>query len=205
MIENDIINWLEISESMKYIDIYSSSNRVKFFKIIHIMMGFKSFGSFWYLLLILFFFLQIMMLVINDISDSSDYSITLLKYVSNIFLVNEYLAREKLYSMVILILSILTLLIILIYVYIQISINLGKFYVRLPVNLLNYFNLLLIDYLIGPIIMITLISTKCDENNEHVLMHKKCFKDVSHICIVVFAFINLVFYLCYTFLLADLK
>ena len=202
MIENDIINWLEISESMKYIDIYSSPNRVKFFKIIHIMMGFKSFGSFWYLLLILFFFLQIMMLVINDISDSSDYSITLLKYVSNIFLVNEYLAREKLYSMVILILSILTLLIILIYVYIQISINLGKFYVRLPVNLLNYFNLLLIDYLIGPIIMITLISTKCDENNEHVLMHKKCFKDVSHICIVVFAFINLVFYLCYTFLLA---
>ena len=34
MIENDIINWLEISESMKYIDIYNSPTRVKFFRLI---------------------------------------------------------------------------------------------------------------------------------------------------------------------------
>ena len=202
MIENDIINWLEISESMKYIDIYRSQSRVKFFKIIHIMMGFKTYGSFWYLLLTLFFFLQVMMLVINDISESSDYSITLLKYISNIFLVNEYLSNEKMYSIVILVLSILTLLIILIYIYIQISINLGKFYIRLPVTLLNYFNLLLIDYLIGPIIMITLLSTKCDENNDHILLHKKCFKEISHICVAIFGLINLVFYIGYTFFLA---
>ena len=202
MIENDIINWLEISESMKYIDIYRRQSRVKFFKIIHIMMGFKTYGSFWYLLLTLFFFLQVMMLVINDISESSDYSITLLKYISNIFLVNEYLSNEKMYSIVILVLSILTLLIILIYIYIQISINLGKFYIRLPVTLLNYFNLLLIDYLIGPIIMITLLSTKCDENNDHSLLHKKCFKEISHICVAIFGLINLVFYIGYTFFLA---
>ena len=202
MIENDIINWLEISESMKYIDIYRRQSRVKFFKIIHIMMGFKTYGSFWYLLLTLFFFLQVMMLVINDISESSDYSITLLKYISNIFLVNEYLSNEKMYSIVILVLSILTLLIILIYIYIQISINLGKFYIRLPVTLLNYFNLLLIDYLIGPIIMITLLSTKCDENNDHILLHKKCFKEISHICVAIFGLINLVFYLGYTFFLS---
>ena len=202
MIENDIINWLEINENMKYIDIYAKTSRVKFFKLIHVMMDFKTFGSFWYLLLTLFYFLQIMMLVINDISDSTDYSITLLKYISNLFLINEYLASESYYTMVILVLSILTLLIILIYIYIQISINLGKFYIRLPVSLLNYFNLLLIDYLIGPIIMITLLSTKCDENNEHILLHKKCFKDVLHLSIVVFAILNLVFYLIYTVVLA---
>jgi len=202
MIENDIINWLDISENMKYIDIYGKVSRVKFFKLIHVMMGFKTYGSFWYLLLSLFYFLQIMMLVINDISESEDYTITLLKYISNLFLINEYLANETYYSMVILILSILALLIIFIYIYIQISINLGKFYIRLPVSLLNYFNLLLIDYLIGPIIMITLLSTKCDENNEHVLMHKKCFKDVSHITVVVFSIINLVFYVAYTIFLS---
>ena len=202
MIENDIINWLEISENMKYIDIYGKPSRVKFFNIIHIMMDFKTFGSFWYLLLSLFYFLQVMMLVINDISESTDYSVTLLKYISNLFLINEYLANEKIYSMAILILSILTLLIILIYIYIQISINLGKFYIRLPVSLLNYFNLLLIDYLIGPIMMITLLSTKCDENNEHVLLHKKCFKDASHLTIVILALINLIFYLFYTFFLS---
>ena len=194
MIENDIINWLEISENMKYIDIYGKTSRVKFFKLIHVMMSFKTYGSFWYLLLSLFYFLQIMMLVINEISESEDYTITLLKYISNLFLINEYLANETYYSMVILVLSILMLLILITYVYIQISINLGKFYIRLPCSLLNYFNLLLIDYLIGPIIMITLLSTKCDENNEHILMHKKCFKDVSHITVVVFSFINLVFY-----------
>ena len=202
MIENDIINWLEISENMKYIDIYGKTSRVKFFKLIHVMMSFKTYGSFWYLLLSLFYFLQIMMLVINDISESEDYTITLLKYISNLFLINEYLANETYYSMVILILSILALLIIFTYIYIQISINLGKFYIRLPCSLLNYFNLLLIDYLIGPIIMITLLSTKCDENNEHILMHKKCFKDVSHITVVVFSLINLVFYIGYTIFLS---
>ena len=202
MIENDIINWLDISENMKYIDIYGKTGRVKFFKLIHIMMDFKTFGSFWYLLLTLFYFLQIMMLVINDISESSDYSIKLLKYISNLFLINEYLTSESFYILVILVLSILTLIIIFIYIYIQISINLGKFYVRLPVSLLNYFNLLLLDYLIGPIIIITLLSTKCDENNEHFLTHKKCFKDAYHICVVVFSIINLVFYIGYTMFLA---
>ena len=202
MIENDIINWLEISESMKYIDIYGKPSRSKYFKLIHIMMNFKTFGSFWYLLLTLFYFLQVMMLVINDISESSDYSIILLKYISNIFLINEYLSNESFYSIVILVLSILTLVIILIYIYIQISINLGKFYVRLPVTLLNYFNILLMDYLIGPIIMITLLSTKCDEKKEHVLLHKKCFRDVSHISVLVFSLINLLFYLIYSFFLS---
>ena len=202
MIENDIINWLEISESMKYIDIYSKQTRAKFFKIIHVMMGFKSFGSFWYLLLKLFYFLQIMMLAINDISETSDNIVTLLKYISSIFLVNEYLSNESYYSLVILVLSILTLIIILTYVYIQVSINLGKFYIRLPVSLLNYFNPLLIDYLTGPIIMITFLSTKCDENNEHILLHKKCYSDPTHILIMILAIINLAFYTVYNYILS---
>ena len=203
MIENDIINWLDISESMKYIDIYSKPIRSKFFRIIHVMMGFKSFGSFWYLLLKLFYFLQIMMLAINGLpSDTSDNTVTLLKYISSIFLVNEYLSNESFYSLVILVLSILTLIIILIYIYIEISINLGKFYIRLPVSILNYFNPLLIDYLMGPIIMITLLSTKCDENNEHILLHKKCFSDPIHLVVMIFALINLLFYLCYDYLLS---
>ena len=202
MIENDIINWLDISENMKYIDIYGKASRAKFFKIIHVMMDFKTFGSFWYLLLTLFYFLQIMMLVINDIYESNDYSVILLKYISNLFLINEYLASENFYTLVILVLSILTLLIILIYIYIQISLNLGKFYIRLPVSLLNYFNLLLMDYLIGPIIMVTLLSTKCDDLNDHFLLHKKCFKDISHISVVIFAILNLIFYLMYTIFLA---
>ena len=203
MIENDIINWLEISESMKYIDIYSKPTRAKFFRIIHVMMGFKSFGSFWYLLLKLIYFLQIMMLAINDLSsDTSDNTVTLLKYISNIFLINEYLSSESFYSLVILVLSILTLIIVLIYIYIEISINLGKFYIRLPVSILNYFNPLLIDYLMGPIIMITLLSTKCDENNEHILLHKKCFSDPVHLVVMIFALINLLFYLCYDYLLS---
>ena len=202
MIENDILNWLDISENMKYIDIYGKKSRVKFFKLIYVMMDFKTFGSFWYLLLTFFYFLQIMMLVINDISESNDYTITLLKYISNLFLINEYLASEKAYTIVILVLSILSLIIIIIYIYIQISINLGKFYIRLPVSLLNYFNLLLIDYLIGPIIMITLLSTKCDENNEHIILHKKCFTNISHLCVVIFGILNLLFYLIYTILLS---
>ena len=135
-----------------------------------------------------------MMLVINDIYESNDYSVILLKYISNLFLINEYLASENFYTLVILVLSILTLLIILIYIYIQISLNLGKFYIRLPVSLLNYFNLLLMDYLIGPIIMVTLLSTKCDDLNDHFLLHKKCFKDISHISVVIFSILHLIFY-----------
>ena len=99
MIENDIINWLEISENMKYIDIYDKQSRVKFFKLIHTMMDFKTFGSFWYLLLKLVYFLQIMMLAINGISQTSDNVITLLKYISNILLINEYFSNESAYSL----------------------------------------------------------------------------------------------------------
>ena len=142
------------------------------------------------------------MLAINDISEILDNNIKLLKYISNIFLINEYLSNESFYSLVILVLSIITLLIILIYVYIEISINLGKFYIRLPVTLINYFNQLFTDYLMGPIIMITILSTKCDDKNEHILLHKKCFKDPSHLTVMIFALINLAFYIVYDYLLS---
>ena len=186
---------------MKYIDVYSSSTRSNFFRLIHVMMKFKTFGSFWTVLLQILFFLQIIMITINNISGSSDYTITLLKYISNLLLIQEYLATERFYTLTILIASILILLIIFDYIYIQISINLDKFYIRIPVSLLNYFNLLLRDYLIGPIMIICLISTKCDEDNKHLILKNECYKDLKHLLIFIFSIINFVFYFGYSIMM----
>ncbi len=52
MIEGDILNWVDLGETMQYLDVYGHRTLIKFFNLIRVLMSYKSFGLFFHLFFI---------------------------------------------------------------------------------------------------------------------------------------------------------
>ena len=198
MIERDILNWIDIRESMQNLEIYRNKTKIKFFNFFRVILSYKSFGAGFYMFFKFFFFLQIMMLTLTNIEDKKDSAIVLLNYVSNVIFIQDIIKDKKSYNLSILSLTLLTLFIICLIIYILISIKIDKFYLYLPLWVLNFLNILLLNYLSGPIIHICLLITNCNnEYNKHIFLNKKCYKDTLHIIFFILSIINCLFLTIY--------
>ena len=54
---------------MQNLDVYSKKKLVKFFNLMRVLLSYKTFSIFFFLILKFFFFLQLMMLAIESIKD----------------------------------------------------------------------------------------------------------------------------------------
>ena len=86
MIESNIINWIDLGDSMQSLDIYGKKKMIKSFNFIHVLVSFTNFSIFFYIILKFFFFLQIMMLTLVNLEDKDDSAIVILKYISKVIL-----------------------------------------------------------------------------------------------------------------------
>ena len=201
MIESNIVNWVDLGDSLQNLDVYGKRKTIHFFNFIRVLMTYKTFGVFYYILLKFLFFLQIMMLTLTNLSKENDSAIILLKYISTVIFVQEIVKDNKTYKIAILVNSILTVFIILCIIYIIFSIRIRKFYMNLPIYCLNFVNILITNYLIGPIVQISILSTNC-KNNKHIYLDVDCYSDISHLLIFIASMINLVFFLIFSVLLS---
>lgn len=51
MIESNIINWIDLGDSMQSLDVYGKKKWVKFFNFIRVLVNFKTFSIFFYIIL----------------------------------------------------------------------------------------------------------------------------------------------------------
>ena len=194
MIESNIINWIDLGDSMQNLDVYAKKKLVKFFNLMRIILSYKTFSIFFFLILKFFFFLQLMMLTIVNVEDKKDHTITILNYISNVIFIQEIIDNKSSYKIAIILNSCLTLIAIVCFIYFIISIKIGKFYLKFPIFFLNLVNEILMQYLIGPIVQISLMSTNCKEN-KHVFLDVECYKNLDHLFITVASMVNLIFFL----------
>ena len=117
MIESNIVNWVDLGDSLQNLDVYGKRKTIHFFNFIRVLMTYKTFGVFYYILLKFLFFLQIMMLTLTNLSKENDSAIILLKYISTVIFVQEIVKDNKTYKIAILVNSILTVFIILCIIY----------------------------------------------------------------------------------------
>ena len=68
---------------------------------------------------------------------------------------------------------------------------------KLPITILNVIIILLIYYIIGPIVNICLLFSKC-KHKKHQLLEIECFSNITHVLISVASVINLIFYLLFS-------
>jgi len=127
-------------------------------------------------------------------NQNYDNMIRILKYISTLILfIQEVITNEQQFIYVIIANSIITLISLIFLIYIIISLKCEKFLVNFPIVIINYINILILEYFIGPCIQISLMTFKCT-NGTHDLLKLSCFSDTTHIVFVVLALINLIYF-----------
>ena len=133
MIESNIINWIDLGDSMQNLDVYSKKKLVKFFNFMRVVLSYKTFSIFFFLILKFFFFLQLMMLTIVNIEDKKDHYITILKYISKVIFIQEIVDDKSSYEIAVILNSVLTFITFAAIIYLIISIKIGRFYMKFPI------------------------------------------------------------------------
>ena len=202
MIEPNLAKWLDLVDTMQKSEIFSKGKFIILFKFFKILLKYKSGNIMLVIILKLIFFIQIMMIPIINSSNKESQHDSLIKFFNSIkqIIFIQDLIKDK--TDYIIFLSIAYFLIIFLYstiIYILIYSN-SRIH-ETPVRFLNIFNLLLLNYLLCPIINVTMLSIKC-ENSKHIFLGSKCFSDISHFIYVAFSIFSLLSFLFYSFLLS---
>jgi hypothetical protein len=201
MIESNIVNWIELGDSMQKIDIYNRSKLMNFYNLIKILISYKKFSIFFYIILKCFYFLQIIMLNLTNLTDENDTTVKILKYLSTVIFVQDIITDTSTYEIAVYINTSLTFLSIFCLIYTIISDKIGKILVKFPISIFNLINILLLNYFIGPIVQISIMSTKCSDG-YHVFLKKQCFTDTTHIIFIIMSIFNLIYWVFLSIILS---
>jgi len=197
MIESNIIKWIELGDSMQYIDVYGKKKMVKLFNFLRILMVYNSFTTFFFIILHFIFFIQIAMLCLLGVSSENDWIVKFFSFFKNVFLLEYLITGEVSYKLAIIIISAITIIIIGCSIFLMICIIKEQIYFKLPITICNIIIILLIYYIIGPITQICIMFTNC-ENGKHKYLHVTCFSDISHSLISLASIVNFIFFLLFS-------
>ena len=202
MIESNIMEWIDLGDSIQIMEIYSKKDLVKFFNCFRIMSKYKPENRFFILFVKFFFFFQIMMIPIINLKEESkkkDSLIKLLNYVKTVIFVQDIIKKKN------------DLIILLCFSYLYCAILFSLlFYLILFQNkkvkiylikLLNVLNILFQNFLLCPLINIFMLTTKC-KDSKHIHLDLECWKDVAHIVLGVLSVLLIVICIIYSELLA---
>ena len=160
MIEQNIIEWIEIGDSIQRLDLYNKKS-ISFFIMNYLLSQFSHFSLIFYFLIILLFFFQIIELNIVKIDISGDGILQLIKYLEKILLFDKIVDNDTMY---------ITVLIIMIFFYILsfvLSIISMIIYIkrkkknRFLITTNAILNILNVYYTNGPTIQIFLFKLFC--------------------------------------------
>ena len=197
MIESNIINWIELGDSMQKLDVYGKKKMITLFNFLRILMIYNSFNTTFFIILHFIFFIQLAMLCLIDVSSQDDWIIKIFLFFKDIFLFEDIIQNSLGYKIAIIIVSVMTLTVIGTVVFLMICIIRDQINFKLPITILNIIIILLIYYIIGPIVNICLLFSKCS-NGVHEFLEVECFKSITHILISVASVINLIFFLLFS-------
>ena len=197
MIESNIIKWIELGDSMQYIDVYGKKKMVKLFNFLRILMVYNSFTTFFFIILHFIFFIQIAMLCLLGVSSENDWIVRFFSFFKNVFLLEYLITGEVSYKLAIIIISVITIIIIGVSIFLMICIIKEQIYFKLPITICNIIIILLIYYIIGPITQICIMFTNC-ENGKHKYLQVACFSDISHSLISLASIVNFIFFLLFS-------
>ena len=188
MIEEKIIEWLDLGDSVQKIDLYERPKLIKYFQYFRLLikngLNSETVDAIFHII----FFLQIISLSIINVDEKDDLILEVFKYFEKVLLPYRFISEANnfylIFSIIIWSISIvhfiLTLLCI-VFLYKKVIIHLFFFII----SLINY---ILFYYLKGTIIHIALNGTKCI-NDNHEFLNKQCYSNGLHLVILILNFL----------------
>jgi hypothetical protein len=194
MIESQIMDIIDLGDSLQKIEIYSQDKLVKYFNIFRTMLKFQCEDLIFIYFLKFFFYFQFMMIPLINISEEAKNNDSLVKffyYIKEIIFIQDIIKKKEHYIIGFCIsvgfCLLLFGLVIHLIIFSQTKVR------HRPLKTLNILNLILQHFFLCPLINIFLVSLKC-ENDKHIFLNVKCWSDILHIIIAIasnFFFINL--------------
>jgi len=178
MIEDKIIEWIELGDSIQKIDIYNNKYTHTLFQAYYLLSQYGQFPEYFYLLNIFLFFAQIWELNLLNIEVEDDGILEILKYLENVFLFHKLVINSKTFSIILAVTVSIYILYILLLI-INIILIKKKIKIIFFISLNSFLNILIMYFINGPSLYILLSTILCyDENNILVFCS---FKDTYFI------------------------
>ena len=182
---------------MQKLDVYGKKKMITLFNFLRILMIYNSFNTTFFIILHCIFFVQIAMLCLIDVSKGNDWIIKIFLFFKDVFLFEDIITNSASYKIALIIVSVMTIIVIGTVIFLMVCIIRDQINFKLPITILNIIIILLIYYIIGPIVNICLLFSKCS-NGVHEFLEIPCFKNATHIMISVVSVINLIFFLLFS-------
>ena len=187
MIEERIIEWIDLGDTMQKIDIYQKKRLLYFFKFYYFIVKHGIASEIIDIIFQFIFFLQIINLSSVNIESNNDLILEILKYTEGIILPHKVIINQKGY----LVSSIVVFSIIFIHIIFTIILYvllIKKITVKILFLFMSILNFIIYYYLIGPIIYLSLFGTFC-KNGIHQILQVKCYSDSSHL---IYTLLNII-------------
>ena len=197
MIEENILDWIELGDSIQKMELYKKS--IRNFKLFCALSHYNHFSIYFYYFIIILFFGQVWSLNIFALKDiKGDLLLEVLNYFDKIFLIEDIITKKNkvFYALLIITVAIFIFSNILLIVN-TILVNKKK-YIKILLGLNAILNLLNIYYLNGPYIGIILVNIRCynDNNTDFEICS---FKKTSNLIILIFCALYTISVLITTF------
>ena len=202
MIEKNALDWLDLGEGLEKLDIYKENRLILLSKFFKTLLSENQYNLYFYLLLQSIFFIQLFCLALpgdNNTNFINDYLVYIIHYSLKIFLPHTSIASYKAYKITIILISILLLILLFGFFIVILNMNKDKKnkFVKLTISIINILLQIILQYLIGPIIAICLISFYC-KSGKNEAMETICENERNNIIFIFLSIINILFYLCIT-------
>ena len=192
MIEQNILKWLELGDSIQKIDVYNRKYTLFIFKVNYLLSKYINFSHYFHIIVVLLFFDQIWELNLSKIEVEGDDILEVIKYLEKIFLFEKIINNGITFK--ILLNFALCICVISVLLEILNSFLIGlKFKFKFLVALNAILNILIVYYINGPLLQIFLYSFLCI-NGNHIYLQVKCTLDNSYlISSIIFCLIFSIF------------
>ena len=198
MIEKNALEWLDMGEGLEKLDIYKKKKTLFIYNFFKILLKENNFPLFFYVILQSIYYFQFCCSIFpkdNDIDYSKDYLPYIFLYTSRIFLPQLAITSFDTYRIVMILFTILLVALIIGFLIIisQMNNNKQSYSNKIISMLLNIFLQILLNYLLGPIIITSLISFQCQDGYNKRL-GIECLTKGNNVIYIFLSLINIILY-----------
>jgi len=197
MIESNVIEWLDFGDSIQNIDVYSRKKLISLFRFFRLLVKNKSFPIIIEVIFILIFFVQLWTMSIMNVSSEGDIILVILNYLKKVTVFFEIITNSWNYKIIFYIVFGFIMIDIILMIIILFAKN--KVNLSFLVYIVNFLNLIINYYLLGPSIEVSLTSVWC-ENKIHKYLQVECFKNKMHLTFTILSILMLLLYIFVSFI-----
>ena len=188
MIEERIIEWIDLGDTMQKIDIYQKKRLLYFFKFHYLLIKHGIASEIVDIIFQFIFFLQIINLSCVNIESKNDLILEILKYIEEIILPQKVIINSKSYLIASIVFFSINFIHIILTIILYVLL-IKKITVKILFLFMSILNFIIYYYLIGPIIYLFLSGSFC-KNGTHKILKVNCYSDTTHI---IYTVLNLIF------------